>query len=169
MAQKLLPNTKIFRPALRKVLDLSVDSSRNFQVKLTDPLTSSLSLQKVRDYSVAWVDGTVREADSTSGTDGTFYISKLNLNFPFYTPFPSLPFRPFNQLGPVAVRGVRSQTESRPLRGPPPQDLRAAANAGQQRHQMRNQERNHPLQMRERDGLHHKGNNRLKISKPQII
>ncbi|XP_035706591.1 cleavage and polyadenylation specificity factor subunit 2 isoform X2 [Folsomia candida] len=64
LVRQLLPNTKISKPSLRKVANLTSGSSKIVQVKLTDSLMSSLELKKVKDCEIAWVDGLLDENSS---------------------------------------------------------------------------------------------------------
>ncbi len=68
LIKKLLPATKITKPSLRKVVNLTSGFSQIVQVNLTDSLMSSLHMQKVKDYEIAWIDGQIQE--SKSNQDG---------------------------------------------------------------------------------------------------
>lgn len=76
LVRKLLPGTKISKPSLRRVVNLTNGSSQIVPVKLTDSLMSSLQFQKVKGYEIAWVDGKIEESDSNQ--DGKLLYSADN-------------------------------------------------------------------------------------------
>jgi cleavage and polyadenylation specificity factor subunit 2 len=56
VAQVVTPETSIYSPSLREILDVTTESCI-YQLKLKDALVSSLEFQKGKDAELAWVEG----------------------------------------------------------------------------------------------------------------
>ncbi|ODN01603.1 putative cleavage and polyadenylation specificity factor subunit 2 [Orchesella cincta] len=69
LCKSLLPNSKIYKPGIGQVIDLT-SGNQLLQVTLTDSLMSSVQFQKLRGMELAWVDSIVNSDKShNSKTD----------------------------------------------------------------------------------------------------